>query len=111
MLSVEPQGAVDVVRLNGPLNHESAEQLVETVQSGLADGQPMVVLDMSNVTLMDSAGLDALMDVHDTALLKGGVVKLAALNPLCSDVLRVTGVGGHFETFREVKIAVGSFVQ
>ena len=111
MLSVKPQGAVDVVRLSGPLNHENTEQLVETVQSGLAEGQPMVVLVMSDVPLMDSAGLDALMDIHDTVLLKGGAVKLAGLTQLCADVLHVTGVGGHFETYKEVKIAVGSFVQ
>lgn len=111
MLSVNPQGAVDVVQLSGALNHENFEQLVETIQSGLAEGQPMVVLDMSDVPLLDSAGLDALLDVHDAVLLKGGAVKLAALTQLCADVLHVTGVGGHFETFKEVKLAVGSFVQ
>ena len=111
MLSVESQGAVDVVRLNGPLNHENAGQLVETVQLSLTEGQPMVVLDMSDVPLLDSAGLDALLDVHDWALLQGGTVKLASLTQLCADVLRVTGVGGHFQIHKEVKLAVGSFVQ
>ncbi len=71
MSSVTPQGAVDVGQLSGPLDHENADRLVETVQSGLAEGQPMVVLDMSDVPLMDSAGLDALMDVHDAVHLKG----------------------------------------
>ncbi len=79
MFSVKPQGAVDVVQLGGQLNQENAEQLVETVQSGLAEGQPMVVLDMSDVTLLDSAGLDALLDSRDAVLLKGGTVKLAAI--------------------------------
>ncbi len=111
MLNVKPQGAVDVVQLSGPLNHENADRLVETVQSGLAEGQPMVVLDMSDVPLMDSAGLEALMDVHDAVLLKGGAVKLAAPTQLCAEVLHVTGVAGHFETYKEVKLAVGSFVQ
>lgn len=111
MISVEPQGAVDVVRLSGPLNYENADELVETVQSGLTDGQPMVVLDMSDVPLMDSAALEALMDIRDWTLLKGGVVKLASLTPLCEDVLRVTGVGGNFQMYKDVKVAVGSFVQ
>ncbi len=111
MISVEPQGAVDVVRLSGPLNHENADQLVETVQTGLTDGQPMVVLDMSDVPLLDSAALDALIEIHDWTLQKGGVVKLASLTPLCGEVLRVTGVDGHFQMFRDVKVAVGSFVQ
>jgi anti-sigma B factor antagonist len=111
MFSVKLQGAVDVVQMGGPLNHENAEQLVETVQSGLAEGQPMVVLDMSDVTLLDSAGLDALLDSRDVVLLKGGTVKLAAITQLCTEVLRVTEVGSHFESYKEVKTAVGSFVQ
>ena len=111
MLSVESQGAVDVVRLNGPLNHENAEDLAETVRSGLTGGQPIVVLNMSDVPLMDSAGLEALMDVRDTVLLKGGTVKLAGLTQLCEEVLRVTGVGSHFDCYPQVKSAVGSFAQ
>ena len=111
MLKVNPQGAVDVIQLNGPLNDENAEQLVETVQTGLAEGQPMVVLDMGDVPLMDSTGLDALLDIHDAVVMKGGVVKLAAPSQLCTDILRVTGVAGHFETYQDVKLAVGSFVQ
>ena len=111
MFQVEPQGAVDVVQLSGPLNNENAEQLVATVQATLAEGQPMIVLDMHDVPLLDSAGLDALLDVHDAVVLKGGAVKLAALTPLCDDVLRVTGVDRYFEAHKEVKLAVGSFVQ
>jgi len=111
MLNVKPQGAVDVVQLSGPLNHECAEELVETIQSGLAEGQPMVVLDMSDVPLMDSAGLEALLDIHDAVLLKGGAVKLAALNQLCVDVIRVTGIASRLESYTDVKLAVGSFVQ
>jgi anti-anti-sigma factor len=111
MLNVTPQGAVDVVRLTGPLNHESAGKLVEGVESGLTDGQPMIVLDLSDVPLLDSAALDALLDLHDWAQLRGGTVKLASLSPLCADVLRVTGVSAQFQVFKDVKLAVGSFVQ
>ena len=85
--------------------------MIETVRSGLNGGQPIVVLNMSDVPLMDSAGLEALMDVRDTVLLKGGAVKLAGLTQLCEEVLRVTGVGGHFDCYPQVKSAVGSFAQ
>jgi anti-anti-sigma factor len=111
MMNIKSQGAVDVVQLSGPLNHENAEEFVETVDSGLAEGQPMVVLDLGDVPLMDSTGLDALLDVRDAAILKGGVVKLAAPTQLCADILRMTGVAGQFETYKDVKLAVGSFVQ
>jgi hypothetical protein len=38
-------------------------------------------------------------------------VKLAAVNALCSDILRVTGVGQKFEQYSHVKSAVARFAE
>ena len=38
-------------------------------------------------------------------------MKLAGVNALCSDILRVTGVGDQFEQYPQVKAAVGSFAE
>jgi hypothetical protein len=38
-------------------------------------------------------------------------MKLAAANPLCSDILRVTGVGERFEIHPQVKPAVARFAE
>ena len=38
-------------------------------------------------------------------------LKIAAPNPLCEEILSVTGVGRHFDTFRDPTTAVGSFIQ
>ena len=111
MFSVETQGAVDVVRVEGPLIQESVEGLQTTIESGLSGGQPMVVLSLNAVPLVDSAGLEALLDVRDTIVRQGGTIKLAGITPLCEEVLRVTGVGRHFQCHAETKAAVGSFVQ
>ena len=111
MFTVESQGAVDVVRLEGPLVVDNVETLQETLASGLSGGQPMVVLNMGAVPLLDSAGLDALLDARDSITRQGGTIKLAGLTPLCEEVLRVTGVGSNFQCHGETKSAVGSFVQ
>ena len=111
MISVEPQGAVDVVRPNGPLNHENAEQLAETIRSGLSSGQPMVVMDMTDVPLVDSAGLEALLEIQQHLRESAGVLKIASLTQLCEDVFRVTGLAKRFETYQDVNSAVRSFVK
>ena len=111
MFAVEAQGAVDVVRLEGPLVQDSVESLQETLDTGLCGGQPLVVLAMGAVPLIDSAGLDALLDARDQVARAGGTIKLAGLTPLCEEVLRVTGVGSYFQCHAETKSAVGSFVQ
>lgn len=111
MFSVESQGAVDVVKPMAPLDQENSAEFLETVATGLSAGKPMVVLDMGDIPLIDSAGLDSLLDFQDTLQDRGGAVKLAAATQLCQEVLRITGVDQRFETYDEVKTAVGSFVQ
>lgn len=111
MFTTETQGAVDLIVTDVPLNHESVQQLHETVAGLPAEGQPMVVLDMSQVPLVDGAGLESLLDVQDRLRASGGEIKLAGLSPLCEDILRVTGVGQRFELYPNAKAAVGSFVR
>ena len=111
MFSVDSQGAVDVVQLEGPLTEETVESLSDSIERGLSGGLPMVVLNMAHVPLLDSAGLEGLLDAREKVALRGGTVKLAGLNPLCQEVLRVTQVGSHFQSFSGTKAAVGSFVQ
>ena len=111
MFSVESQGAVDVVKPMAPLDQENAGEFTETLETGLTPGKPMVVLDMSDVPLIDSAGLDALLDFQDALEDQGGTIKLAAATQLCQEILRITNVNQHFDTYDEVKAAIGSFVQ
>ena len=42
---------------------------------------------------------------------EGGTIKLAAIPQLCCEILRITGVDQRFETFLDIKSAVGSYVQ
>ena len=111
MFSVESQGAVDVVSAEGPLNQENAPELIETIEQGLSSGQPMVVLNMQEVPLLDSAGLEALVETQQSAQLRGGRIKLAALTKLCQEILRITQVDEMVEAYPDVKSAVGSFIK
>ena len=111
MFRLESQGAVDVMTTNVPLNHENAADFVKLIDEGHTDGKPMLVFDMSEVPLLDSAGLEALLDSQELLQARGGELKLATLSPLCAEILRITGVDESFETHQNVKAAVGSFVQ
>jgi anti-anti-sigma factor len=111
MIRVETHGAVNVITPNVPINHEHAAELVQTLTADRTAGKPMLVLNMSEVTLLDSAGLEALLDSQEAVQDRGGTVKLAALSPLCREILRIAAVDRHFEAYRDVKSAVGSFVQ
>jgi anti-anti-sigma factor len=68
-------------------------------------------VDFHDVPLVDSVGLETLVELRQALESKGGAVKFAAVNPLCADILRITGVGAQFEQHELVRTAVGSFAE
>ena len=111
MFKFESQGAVEVVTPELAITQENAEQLLTAIAEKSFDGQPMVVLDMTHVPMIDSAGLEALLDVQQALRESAGLLKLSGLTQLCADVFRVTGLAERFETFEDTNSAVRSFVK
>jgi anti-anti-sigma factor len=111
MFKRSKQGAVSVVTGNVPITNEHAENLAETLKACSAEGQPRVVLDLQDIALLDSQGLELLLDIQEVFEQRAGTLKLAAPNPLCDEILQATGVANRFEIYPEVKTAIGSFLQ
>ena len=111
MFERSTQGTIDIVRGGDALISERLAQLSELLEECLEQGQPRAVLDMRDAPLIDSAGLELLLDTQIDFQRRGGVLKLAAVNPLCEEILSLSGVASHFEIHSNVKTAVGSFVQ
>ncbi len=111
MFPVEKQGAVSVVRPQTPLAGEICAQFTEAALACLGHGRPMLVVDLHGVPLMDGQGLESLVELRTRVEARGGAVKLAGVNSLCADILRVTAVGDQFEQHAQVKQAVGSFAE
>lgn len=111
MFQFESQGAVDVVTPEVALNHENAERFTDAFAKKTFAGQPMVVIDMRHVPLLDSAALEALLSIQRQLLASAGSLKLSALTPLCQDIFKITGLSDRFETYADTKSAVGSFLR
>lgn len=105
------QGAVDVVSGSDALNAGNIEAARGTLISCTTSGRPRLVFDMQHVPLVDSAGLEVLLETRQTCCDRGGLMHLSGVNPLCRDILRVTGLDSEFEIFDDVVSAVGSFAQ
>lgn len=108
MFETKKQGSVDVIRGDAPLVATQLDHLQNLVAASITGRQPCIVLDLERVPLFDSAGLEWLLTTHDECLRKGGAFKLAAPTSLCTDILRVTGVGDRIELFPTVVAAIGS---
>ncbi len=111
MIHQAKQGAVAVIGTDEPLAGEHVEQVAATLQECLGDGPPLTVFDMAQVPVVDSAGIELLLDVAEGFAARGGAFKIAAANALCRDAFVVTGLGEQIETYEEVTQAVRSFLR
>ena len=106
----QPVGDVAVLHLTGRLVFDDGDSvLVRHVESLIARGQVRIVLDMSGVTHIDSAGLGALAAKYVTAHRHGGEIRLCNLGPRAHHVMSITNLLKVFRTFDSEEAAVGSF--
>jgi anti-anti-sigma factor len=111
MFTYKHQGAVDVINGGDRISGDHVADLSNVLQSRLESGQTQLVLDLHGIALIDSAGLELLLDFQEKCQRMGGALKLANAGALCREVLKATGVGSRFEIFRDSGGAVRSFVQ
>ncbi|OHB74714.1 MAG: hypothetical protein A2W31_18255 [Planctomycetes bacterium RBG_16_64_10] len=101
---------MDVISGGDRVSGDHVAELGDVFDACLGQGQPLVVLDLQEVALIDGAGLELLLDVQERYRRMGGELKLANAGSLLREVLKVTGVGARFEMFGDVRSAVRSFV-
>jgi len=111
MFQYKCQGAVDVITGGDRISGEYVPELNSVLEARIERGQPRIVLDLQSVVVIDSAGLELLLDYQEKCQRRGGALKLANAGTLCREVLKATGVGAKFEMFRDSGGAVRSFVQ
>lgn len=109
MFSRSKHGCVDVIGGDLALIAEHRDDVWQLLDDCLERGQPRVVVDLKRVPLIDSIGLELLLDMRDACQERGGSLTLAEPNPLCRDILSVTGVGDEFEIWSDVVEAAGRY--
>jgi anti-sigma B factor antagonist len=101
---------VGVVELEGRIVlGEESNAMREQIKGMLAAGQKKIVLNLNNVTYIDSAGLGALVAAHHSARTQGASLKLAHLGSKFQEILQVTKLLTVFEVHDTEAAAVNSF--
>lgn len=111
MFAVVQQGAVQVIVGKDAITEPNLPELNRHFEVCLRESPPRVVLNLAEIPLFDSQGLEWLLGSAERCAERGGQMQIAALNPLCRDILAVTGVGDRFEPFDDVRAAVRSFTR
>lgn len=87
---------------------EESALLRDTVKQLLTETKK-VILNLSQITYIDSGGLGTLVALYTTARNGGGSVKLANLTPRVGDLLQVTKLLTVFDVYDSEEKAIASF--
>ena len=108
-LSVRNKEGICIIDLAGRVTFgEPAAQLREALRREAAEN-PKVILNMAQVSFVDSAGLGELVGCYTAMLNRRGSVKLACLQSRIIDLMRMTRLRDLFEIYDTEQAAMDSF--
>jgi anti-sigma B factor antagonist len=103
-------GDVSVVDVSGRITlGEGASMLRENIRGLVGKGNKKILLNLSDVSYIDSSGIGELVSGFTTVTNQGGVLKLLGLTKRVKDLLQITKLYTVFEVFDEEATAVRSF--
>jgi anti-sigma B factor antagonist len=101
---------VSVLDLSGKIVlGEGDGQVRERIKDLLSDGQKKILLNLGDVTYVDSAGLGALISSYTTTKREGGQLKLVNLTKRIQDLLAITKLITVFDTYDNEQEALDSY--
>ena len=84
-------------------------ELRNAVQEQLREGRTKILINLAEVTTIDSSGVGELVSTYTTVTNRGGKLKLVNLPPKVNDILQITHLITVFEVFENENDAVASF--
>ena len=109
-LSTRQVGNVSVIDVAGRITlGEGAAALRETLRDMVAKNQNKILLNLGDVTYIDSSGIGELVSAYTTVANTGGQLKLLNLNKRVKDLLQITKLYTVFEVKEDEADAIRSF--
>jgi anti-sigma B factor antagonist len=112
MFSISERTASDItiLDLSGKITiGEGSVQLREKVRQLLNDGKKKILLNLGDVSYVDSSGIGELVSSYTTTRNQGGQLKLLNLTKKIQDLLSITKLLTVFETFDNERAALDSY--
>lgn len=108
-ISTESLKRVDLVKVSGRIDSSNAGELDQALKDIIGNGRNNIVLDLSEVNYMSSAGLRAIIAALRECKKRHGDVRIANPSERVSEVLSLAGVDSLFQVYDSRTAAVGSF--
>jgi anti-sigma B factor antagonist len=108
-VSVRQSGAVTIVDIKGAVMFNEAGALNDLLRDLVRKGHKKILLNLSEVTQLDSSGIGTLARGFATVKSNGGEFKMMHLNKQVQRLLDITNLCQIFEDFGDEKSALDSF--
>ncbi len=109
-MTQEIRDGIVILRLSGQLmGGPDADAVRQTIQSVLKQGHRKILIDLEEVSWINSTGLGILISGHMLAANSGGRLKLMRVSKRIDSILGVTRLNTVFEIFGEEEAALKSF--
>ncbi|GGX58888.1 STAS domain-containing protein [Streptomyces minutiscleroticus] len=97
---------VRVVVPRGEIDFGNRDHLARTLLAPGGTAPPRTVLDLSDVTFMDSSGINLLVVAHRTAVDAKGWLRLAGLHGTVLRVVRMAGIDAAIPCYTTLRYAL-----
>lgn len=109
-LELRTQGDVKIVKLRGRLSlGDPVDQLRATIEDLIAAGDHSVIVDLSEVSMVDSSGIGLLVKGLTSLKQRGGSFKLLSPSKFTMQSLKLVGLLNLFQIYEDLPTAVASF--
>jgi len=111
-LAVDRSGDVRILRVRETkLTYPHLAAFLAEVRRLVEEGTRKLVIDLQQVSYVDSASIGCLMDIRRLLAEQGGEIRLSALQPRVETMISMTGVNRIIDVHREEAAAVASLGQ
>lgn len=104
-------GAVSIIKAGTSLAGDGLNQCRQGLDDCLALRRALLILDLSDSPLINSQGLEFIVDAQEQCLSRGGKLVVAEPQALCREVLYITGVDQRVAVFDNIRNALGDFAR
>lgn len=107
---IRHENGVAVVAVTGSVDALTAAELSSVIAAQVADENVNLVVDLTKLEFMSSAGLRTLLGATKEARSSGGDLRIASSNPGIDKILKMSGFSSIAKVFTNAADAVSSFV-
>lgn len=105
-ISVQKSGQISVVSIAGSIDALTADQIIGCVDEQINSGEKYLVLDLSEVQFMSSAGLRVILGALKETRKQGGNLYLAGAQAGVERVLKMSGFSKILKIYDNVDNAI-----